>query len=387
MLTAKLENSKLSLLATQLKHTLINYSPGGAAFNLKKIADLQDLDERQWDKIKEIFAYDFRFFDPFLLKLHICQKNKTAEKYHHLIIKFLSIGYLISSDVRYFNEFLWFMKTEDIYYEINGHHFFQNLDAKGCHRFPLATKDQVLQWLAAAEKKVASAKKTSCKPLKIALLGNPIHFKWLYRRLKESGLTPKVVFLAAPTGHFVKKWLYASKWLSRILFYLFGCFFPYTHLILKPNDSTLFLSLQQMNFDLGIHCLGWIIKENILQAFSLGVLNDHLAVLPFIRGRSTIEYSLLFGFPAVCTVHWIDAGVDTGKIIRFFEINSTNLPEKSLDLLKKNIHRSRDWRYFDTVQFIKNHDFPFIENSFLQGLQFFCLHPVLAEYIERKVLK
>ena len=61
--------------------------------------------------------------------------------------------------------------------------------------------------------------------------------------------------------------------------------------------------------------------------------------LPFFRGWSTIEYATLLGFPLASTVHFIDKGVDTGKIIKVFpfvfdtECNSLN------DIVIKSVNK------------------------------------------------
>ena len=55
--------------------------------------------------------------------------------------------------------------------------------------------------------------------------------------------------------------------------------------------------------------------QNILLTAKTGVLNGHFAILPNIRGMDTIEWSVLKGQEVGITVHFVDPGVDTGRII------------------------------------------------------------------------
>ena len=76
--------------------------------------------------------------------------------------------------------------------------------------------------------------------------------------------------------------------------------------------------LLKENLDIGFFKLGFIVKDNIYDAFKIGLLHDHLAVLPFVRGRSSIEFSLLIGVPVGSTIHFIGRGIDTGAIVKVY---------------------------------------------------------------------
>lgn len=74
----------------------------------------------------------------------------------------------------------------------------------------------------------------------------------------------------------------------------------------KKYDADLFVS---MSFN-------QIFKNDILQIPKLGVINCHAGKLPFYRGRNILNWALIndeksFGI----TVHYVDAGIDTGDII------------------------------------------------------------------------
>jgi folate-dependent phosphoribosylglycinamide formyltransferase PurN len=71
--------------------------------------------------------------------------------------------------------------------------------------------------------------------------------------------------------------------------------------------------------DLIIFTGGNILRPQLLTVPRLGVLNVHLGLLPEIRGMSSPEWSLLQGVPVGITIHYMDAGIDTGPILRRYE--------------------------------------------------------------------
>lgn len=59
-----------------------------------------------------------------------------------------------------------------------------------------------------------------------------------------------------------------------------------------------------------------VIKEPLLRAFPGRILNIHPSLLPAFRGLEAWRQALEAGVPeAGCTVHLVDEGVDTGKIL------------------------------------------------------------------------
>ncbi len=59
-----------------------------------------------------------------------------------------------------------------------------------------------------------------------------------------------------------------------------------------------------------------VIKEPLLKAFPGRILNIHPSLLPAFRGLEAWRQALEAGVPETgCTVHLVDAGVDTGRIL------------------------------------------------------------------------
>ena len=73
--------------------------------------------------------------------------------------------------------------------------------------------------------------------------------------------------------------------------------------------------VKDQEIDLLIYAGGGILRKDIIQAPKLGVLNAHSGHLPFFRGMNCIEWSLLAQSTPHTTIHFIDVGIDTGKIL------------------------------------------------------------------------
>ncbi|MFN2352281.1 MAG: phosphoribosylglycinamide formyltransferase, partial [Kiritimatiellia bacterium] len=59
-----------------------------------------------------------------------------------------------------------------------------------------------------------------------------------------------------------------------------------------------------------------IIKKDLLEAFPGRIINIHPSLLPSFPGLQAWKQALEYGVRITgCTVHYVDAGVDTGRII------------------------------------------------------------------------
>lgn len=58
-----------------------------------------------------------------------------------------------------------------------------------------------------------------------------------------------------------------------------------------------------------------IIRQNIIQIPEIGILNAHPGLLPKYRGVDVIPWAIYHGDPIGVTIHFIDEGVDTGRIV------------------------------------------------------------------------
>jgi methionyl-tRNA formyltransferase len=85
------------------------------------------------------------------------------------------------------------------------------------------------------------------------------------------------------------------------------------------HDERSVATLKSLKLDVGLHKTGVIYRDVTIDAFSLGIMNHHIGILPAYRGRSVVEWSILQGDPVGITVFFIDAGIDTGSRVLISE--------------------------------------------------------------------
>jgi methionyl-tRNA formyltransferase len=90
--------------------------------------------------------------------------------------------------------------------------------------------------------------------------------------------------------------------------------------------------LREWSPDLIIFTGGNILRKQLLKLPRFGVLNVHLGLLPEVRGMSTPEWSLLNQVPVGVTIHYVDAGIDTGPILQRCEFPDAARCESLSDL-------------------------------------------------------
>lgn len=347
-----------------------------------------------WAGIANAFRIDARSFDKFLLRLHFKRDIDFDATQRERILRFLVLGYLLTDDIRYFNEFLFFHREAfPDYMELCCEHFQVNLLDGGRHRFPGVSPSDVYKFIQslnyADSKEQAQIKLPKREKATVALYGNPIGFVSLRRRLEGLGLRCKNYHLtmfnssskvAYSRGNFKRK-LWRSSILSKLILWLKGERYSFRALKDDPSSIRLRDILKSDKIDIALHRLYGVIRSNLIEGSGVGILNDHVGVLPYLRGWSTIEYAILFGFPVGATVHFIDEGVDTGPIIKIFVLESGQFGESLSNIVSRLCAGSED-RILRTIDFLF-HDRPVtveIQNN--QGYQFFQMHDHLKKYVE-----
>jgi methionyl-tRNA formyltransferase len=86
----------------------------------------------------------------------------------------------------------------------------------------------------------------------------------------------------------------------------------------KVNDLSFVSRLRQLRPDLGISiAYNQIFKASAYDFLPLGLINFHAGKLPFYRGRNVVNWAILNGETEIgLSSHFIDEGIDTGRIIR-----------------------------------------------------------------------
>lgn len=83
------------------------------------------------------------------------------------------------------------------------------------------------------------------------------------------------------------------------------------------KDPKLLAHLANFQYDIGLQGGVGILKANVTEKFSKGILNFHPGKLPFFRGCTTPEWQLVEEQDVIATCHLIDDGIDSGDILAY----------------------------------------------------------------------
>jgi methionyl-tRNA formyltransferase len=117
-----------------------------------------------------------------------------------------------------------------------------------------------------------------------------------------------------------------------------------------------------------------ILKPHIVRIPRLGVLNPHPGLLPAYRGVHVTRWALLNGDPVGATVHFVDEGVDTGRICRREEVPI--LCSDTLGTLEERVAQVAGRLMADVVaELIAHGTVPTWPNPREDGKQYFLMDP------------
>ncbi|MCB8984706.1 MAG: hypothetical protein H6659_12830 [Ardenticatenaceae bacterium] len=143
--------------------------------------------------------------------------------------------------------------------------------------------------------------------LRIAFAGDRDIAVWVLEFLLQAGVYPEILLVSAP-----ERASHADQ-LRELCSFL-----PPERILVgkafRSEPGIELLSSLQLDYVIGIH-FPYIIPESVLAIPKIGVLNLHPAYLPYNRGWHTPSWAILEGTPVGATLHFMDAGVDTGDIV------------------------------------------------------------------------
>ncbi len=117
-----------------------------------------------------------------------------------------------------------------------------------------------------------------------------------------------------------------------------SCVFDASHL----RQTETMEAIRRLRPDLGISgFFGYILRREFLELFAAGCVNVHPSLLPYNRGVGTNIWSIVDGTPAGVTIHYMDAGIDTGDVIAQREV-STGPTDTGQTLYRRLEHASVD---------------------------------------------
>jgi methionyl-tRNA formyltransferase len=151
----------------------------------------------------------------------------------------------------------------------------------------------------------------------------------------------------------------------------------------KPLDHPETLArLKALKLDVGLHKAGAIYREATINCFRLGILNPHIGILPFYRGRNVMEWALLEGGAVGITVFFIDSGIDTGeRIILSEEIDISDC--RSIKEAKQFLF-DLDALYFRrALDLLRSENFEHKLNDRRQGRRYYVMSRLFQGVVEK----
>ena len=92
-----------------------------------------------------------------------------------------------------------------------------------------------------------------------------------------------------------------------------------------------------------------ILKPTFIESVNYKIINLHPSLLPSFKGLNAIERAFKKGVKiAGCTVHWVNEGVDEGKIIAQAPVRI--MENDSLDMVKSRIHAAEHILLPETIR-------------------------------------
>jgi folate-dependent phosphoribosylglycinamide formyltransferase PurN len=98
----------------------------------------------------------------------------------------------------------------------------------------------------------------------------------------------------------------------------------------------------------------WLLKEPIISLPKPKIINAHPGWLPKHRGMDPIGWSLIENDPVGITTHFIDAGIDSGEILRFYKADiesGDNLPT-----IVKKVIGLQPFVFYDTLKGLERNE-------------------------------
>jgi methionyl-tRNA formyltransferase len=90
----------------------------------------------------------------------------------------------------------------------------------------------------------------------------------------------------------------------------------------RLTEPAAIAAVKALNPTVLVHAGAGILRRELLATAPLGAVNAHMGILPRYRGMNVAEWAKLEGNPVGCTVHVVDAGIDTGDILAVKEVDT-----------------------------------------------------------------
>jgi methionyl-tRNA formyltransferase len=132
---------------------------------------------------------------------------------------------------------------------------------------------------------------------------------------------------------------------------------------------------------------GGLIRRDLLGIPKLGVLNCHMGLLPPYRGMDVVEWPVLEATanapPLGLTVHYMDAGVDTGPLLRHEKFHLETGDDFAR--IRERLTARMPTMMFEVLRDLRDQRvIPAAQNA-ADGRQYYVLHPRMHAVAQRKL--
>jgi methionyl-tRNA formyltransferase len=126
-----------------------------------------------------------------------------------------------------------------------------------------------------------------------------------------------------------------------------------------------------------------LFRHEIIDASKHGILNAHMGYLPTYRGYNVLEWSLFRGDQIGVSLHFIDTGVDTGDIVRFYPL-AVELGDTLARVRAKAFPIDVDLM-LDAIRGMERGTLARTPQAEGEGKQYFTMHPRLRAVAEKRI--
>lgn len=141
--------------------------------------------------------------------------------------------------------------------------------------------------------------------------------------------------------------------------------------------------LKQTQPDLAIYAGGGILRRQFLAIPKTGTLNAHCGPLPHFRGMNAVEWAAFYGINPMITIHFIDAGIDTGPILERIPIKVD--PGDTLKKLRGKATLLGVQSILKTLPLLESGNIHPVPQDPEAGRQFFRMAPELAAIVDMRL--
>lgn len=139
-------------------------------------------------------------------------------------------------------------------------------------------------------------------------------------------------------------------------------------------------ALRDIEPDLFVMAGAGIVGPEVLEIPVLGTINAHMGILPYFRGMNVTEWSALLGAPIGASVHFVDKGIDTGRILATAEVDGAGA--RTIEELRDRVNRAQ-LDLLGTVcdAFANGCELRSYKQKRQEGVRFHVMHPALKEVL------